>query len=187
MEDIGEECFEELVSKTFFHHTSDYYSMHNLMHELAQCVAGEFCYKLDDSNPSSFTEGSVRYVSYLQGIYDNFEQFEIYSHCEQLMTFLPFKFSPVDDLESIITSAVKKLLSKPKHLRVFSLARYPIDLLPNSIGDLMHLRYFDFSETPILSLPDSIVSLYNLETLLLAGCTKLTLLPSNTSKLVNLR
>jgi len=91
MEDIGEECLEELVLKTFFHHVPYYYLMHNLIQELAQCVAGEFCYNLDDSNIKSIK----RVVCVIYHINNG--------------------------LESKICFAITDLLSKPKRLHVFYL------------------------------------------------------------------
>ncbi|XP_061350054.1 putative disease resistance RPP13-like protein 1, partial [Gastrolobium bilobum] len=60
-------------------------------------------------------------------------------------------------------------------------------VLHDYVGNLMHLRYLDLSYTAIEHLPDSVSTLYNLETLLLLGCRRLTMLPANMSNLVNLR
>ncbi|XP_061354236.1 putative disease resistance RPP13-like protein 1, partial [Gastrolobium bilobum] len=189
MEDVGDECFQELLSRSFFHQSSHHIScfmMHDLINDLAQCVAGEFCYKLDDDNPSKITV-SVRHLSYLQGIYDHDpEKFEALSEFQQLRTFLPFRFSDFG-YSSSITSMVSILLPKLKRLRVLSLSHYPITKLHDSVGNLMHLRYLDLSYTAIEHLPDSVSTLYNLETLLLLGCRRLTMLPANMSNLVNLR
>lgn len=188
MEEVGEECFQELLSRSFFHQSTHHiscYMMHDLINDLAQCVAGEFCYKLDDNSPSKITT-SVRHVSYLQGIYDDPEKFEIFSECQQLRTFLPFRFSHFGHTSSI-TSMVSILLPKLKRLRVLSLSHYPITKLPDSVGNLLHLRYLDLAYTGIERLPDSVSTLYNLETLLLSGCRRLTMLPTNMSNLVKLR
>ncbi|KAK7263932.1 hypothetical protein RJT34_31531 [Clitoria ternatea] len=188
MEDVGDECFQELLSRSFFHRSTynvSCYMMHELINELAQCVAGEFCYKLDDGNPGKVT-ASVRHFSYLQGIYDEPEKFEILSEFQQLRTFLPFRFSDFG-YSSSITSMVSFVLPKLKRLRVLSLSHYPITKLPDSVGNLMHLRYLDLSYTAIERLPDSVSTLYNLETLLLLGCRRLSMLPTDLSNLVNLR
>lgn len=58
MEDIREECLEELVSKTFFHHMPDYYY---------SWIIAMFCkwvlLQVDDSNTNSIKESSMRYIS----------------------------------------------------------------------------------------------------------------------------
>lgn len=69
MEDVGEECFEELLSRSFFYQSTyhaSHYMMHDLIHDVAQFVAGELCYNLDDNNPRKIMT-SVRHLSYLQG------------------------------------------------------------------------------------------------------------------------
>ncbi|KEH17610.1 NBS-LRR type disease resistance protein [Medicago truncatula] len=188
MEDVREECFEVLLSRSFFYQSTyhaSHYMMHDLIHDVAQFVAGEFCYNLDDNNPRKITT-IVRHLSYLQGIYDDPEKFEIFSEFKQLRTFIPFKFSYFV-YSSSITSMVSILLPKLKRLRVLSLSHYPITNLSDSIGVLMHMRYLDLSYTGIECLPDSVSTLYNLETLLLSGCRCLTILPENMSNLINLR
>ncbi|GJR09411.1 NB-ARC domains-containing protein [Tanacetum coccineum] len=50
MERLGEECFQELLSRSFFQHVPDDESsfvMHDLMNDLATFVAGEFYSRLD--------------------------------------------------------------------------------------------------------------------------------------------
>lgn len=76
--------------------------------------------QLDDNNPRKITT-SVRHLSYLQGIYDDPEKFEIFSEFKQLRTFIPFKFSYFV-YSSSITSMVSILLPKLKRLRVLSLS-----------------------------------------------------------------
>ncbi|RYR23887.1 hypothetical protein Ahy_B02g057374 isoform B [Arachis hypogaea] len=75
--------------------------------------------------------------------------------------------------------------SKFKYLRVLSF--HKLDVLPESIGELIHLRYLNLSWTDINMLPELLCNLYNLQTLILYGCTKLTMLPSGMHNLVNLR
>ncbi|XLU44240.1 hypothetical protein S245_039054, partial [Arachis hypogaea] len=70
-------------------------------------------------------------------------------------------------------------------LRVLSF--HKLDVLPDSIGESIHLRYLNLSSTDINRLPESLCNLYNLQTLILYGCTKLTMLPINMHNLVNLR
>ncbi|RYR32686.1 hypothetical protein Ahy_A10g047218 [Arachis hypogaea] len=79
------------------------------------------------------------------------------------------------------------LLSKLKYLRALSFYRFPLESLPDSIGELIHLRYLDLSYTDMMTLPDTLCNLYNLQTLKLVGCWKLTALPVSMKDLTNLR
>ncbi|RYR32689.1 hypothetical protein Ahy_A10g047220 isoform B [Arachis hypogaea] len=79
------------------------------------------------------------------------------------------------------------LLSKLKYLRALSFNGFPLESLPDSIGELIHLRYLDLCYTRIMTLPDTLCNLYNLQTLKLVGCWKLTALPVSTKDLTNLR
>ncbi|KAJ7947362.1 NB-ARC domain disease resistance protein [Quillaja saponaria] len=79
------------------------------------------------------------------------------------------------------------LLPKLKYLRVLSLPYGDFETLPNSIGQLIHLRYLDVSYTKIKELHESVCDLYNLQTLKLQWCARLTMLPSAMPNLINLR
>ncbi|XP_027356763.1 putative disease resistance RPP13-like protein 1 [Abrus precatorius] len=188
MEDVGNECFQELLSRSFFNRSTynnvSCFMMHDLINDLAQCVAREFCYRLDDDNPSKITT-SVCHLSYVQGINDEPEKFEILSEFQQLRTFLPFRFLDFG-YSSSFTSMVSFLLPKLKCLHVLSLSHYPITKLPDSVGNLMHLRYLDLAYTAIECLPDS-AALCITWRHLLSGCRHLSMLPTNMFNLVNLR
>ncbi|RYQ86426.1 hypothetical protein Ahy_B10g106094 isoform A [Arachis hypogaea] len=79
------------------------------------------------------------------------------------------------------------LLSKLKYLRALSFDCFPLESLPDSIGELIHLRYLDLSRTDIMTLPDTLCNLYNLQTLKLVLCKKLKALPVGMKDLTNLR
>ncbi|RYR71494.1 hypothetical protein Ahy_A02g005748 isoform C [Arachis hypogaea] len=79
------------------------------------------------------------------------------------------------------------LLSHLKYLRALSFKGFPLESVPDSIGELIHLRYLDLSETYIVTLPESLGNLYNLQTLKLCWCRNLKMLPVCMKDLVNLR
>ncbi|MED6156144.1 hypothetical protein PIB30_011874 [Stylosanthes scabra] len=74
-----------------------------------------------------------------------------------------------------------------KYLRSLSFKCFPLESLPDSIGELIHLRYLDLSKTKIVTLPESLGKLYNLQTLKLYDCERLKMLPVSMQDLVNLR
>ncbi|RYR71499.1 hypothetical protein Ahy_A02g005750 isoform B [Arachis hypogaea] len=79
------------------------------------------------------------------------------------------------------------LLSHLKYLRALSFNSFPLELVPDSIGELIHLRYLDLSWTDIVALPESLGNLYNLQTLKLYSCSNLKMLPVGMKDLINLR
>ncbi|XP_062118226.1 putative disease resistance RPP13-like protein 1 [Humulus lupulus] len=71
MEEVGEQYFEDLISRSFFQETSQHKSskgtttflMHDLVHDLASFVAGEFCFRLDDDNSLDNLATKTRHLS----------------------------------------------------------------------------------------------------------------------------
>jgi Leucine-rich repeat (LRR) protein len=192
MEDLGSEYFRNLLSRSFFQQSfkvESQYLMHDLINDLAQWVAGDICFKMEDrilDNYARKPSRKARHSSYLGGYYDGIQKFEVFNDLTCLRTFLPLML-PFPS-ECCLTSNVPlKLLPKLRRLRVLSLSGYRIYELPELIGDLKHLRFLNLSNTRIKSLPDSIATLYNLQTLILEHCSSLKKLPSMFCNLVNLR
>ncbi|KAL6127019.1 hypothetical protein ACLB2K_075064 [Fragaria x ananassa] len=191
MEDLGRDYFQELVSRSLFQKSSkteSRYIMHDLVTDLARWAAGSSCCRLEDMQNYDSQQRTclpkIRHSSYIHGMYDGVNKFEVYSEATCLRTFLPLSLSSYHYLAQKVTS---DLLPKLHYLRLLSLNGYEITELPDTIGELKHLRYLDLSHTPIRSLPDSTTTLYNLQTLLLKSCNQLKALPTNMRKLVNLR
>ncbi|CAN6556105.1 unnamed protein product [Malus baccata var. baccata] len=192
IEDLGADYFQELVSRSLFQKSTENiskYVMHDLIGDLARWAAGEICFRLEDKqNDDGVQLGcfpKARHSSYLQGLFDGVKRFEVFSEVKCLRTFLPLrKDSPYSYLSRQVTF---DLLPKLQYLRVLSFNGYRITELPNSIGDLRYLRYLDLSYTAITSLPKSISTIYNLQTLILEGCSGLKSLPADMSNLINLR
>ncbi|KAF7139125.1 hypothetical protein RHSIM_Rhsim07G0060700 [Rhododendron simsii] len=187
MEDEGYECFRELLSRSFFQRSNakDFFVMHDLVHDLAQSVAGDFCYKLEDGKPCGISE-NVRHFSYVRGRFDGFDKFKVIKDAKCLRTFLQTDRRTYGK-QWLSKKVLDEILSRLTHLRVLSLPRYQIEELPYSISKLIHLRFLDLSYNRINQLPESVCSLYNLETLLLPNCHLLTTLPAELVKLILLR
>ncbi|KAG6672920.1 hypothetical protein I3842_16G083000 [Carya illinoinensis] len=190
MEDLGSEYFRNLLSRSFFQQSlfnESRFLMHDLINDLAQSVAGETCFRMED-RVGSRHHGNLpikaRHSSYLGSRYDVAKKFEVFSKLKSLRTFLPLMLPRPSYLARYVPLELVPTLQR---LRVLSFKGYHITELSESVGDLKHLRYLDFSQTHIRSLPESIATLYNLQTLLLKNCEYLKKLPSMLCKLVNLR
>nr|XP_023878496.1 putative disease resistance protein At3g14460 isoform X2 [Quercus suber] len=191
LEEIGEEYFNDLVSRSFFQQSSKSKScflMHDLINDLAKSICGKFCFRLEDSNESNeITKGTRHLSHYRAGLYA--KEFEIPSEVKEargLRTFLVQRHKPIWAFQDQIMDAIDlNLLQNFKSLRVLSLYGTCIHKLPITIDNLVHLRYLNIGDTKIKHLPDSLCNLYCLQTLILSG--HITKLPMNTSKLINLR
>ncbi|XP_060671144.1 putative disease resistance RPP13-like protein 1 [Ziziphus jujuba] len=166
MEDLGKEYFRELLSRSFFHKSrknESKYVMHDLMNDLAQWVAGETCFRLEDKqdgdNQCRIFE-KARHSSYITAGCDGIQRLEAFSKVKHLRTFLPLGQSYYER-KHIASYFTLQILPKLQYLRVLSLNGYHITELPDSVGELKLLRYLDLSYTHLRSLPESIGSLYN--------------------------
>ncbi|KAF3955313.1 hypothetical protein CMV_019463 [Castanea mollissima] len=161
--------------------------MHDLINDLAQWAAKGLYYRLEDtlsSNEQSKISTKVRHLSYIPCQFDGIKKFEDFPKDMHLRTFLPLPRNNMCYLTNYVPNC---LLPQLSYLRVISLCGYEIIELPSSIGNLKHLRYLNLSHTSIRSLPESTSLLYNLQTLMLKACHKLTKLPEKIRDLVNLR
>ncbi|TYH47167.1 hypothetical protein ES332_D11G392400v1 [Gossypium tomentosum] len=188
IKDLGNQYFQDLVSRSFFQTSSKDKSrsvMHDLINDLAQVVAGEICSKLEGDKKWKFSN-RTRHSSYIAGRYDTVKKFEAFDQVNSLRTFLPLMFS-INHQGACLTNVVLvDLLPRLGYLRMLSLSGYKITELPDVFENLKHLRYLNFSRTLIKCLPDSLCTLYHLETLLLRRCYRLQRLPSKMGNLVNL-
>ncbi|XP_052479465.1 putative disease resistance RPP13-like protein 1 [Gossypium raimondii] len=188
IKDLGNQYFQDLVSRSFFLTSSkdkSRFVMHDLINDLAQVVAGEICSKLEGDKKWKFSN-RTRHSSYIVGTYDTAKKFEAFDQVNSLRTFLPFKFASDYPLPFLTNFVLVDLLPRLGYLRMLSLSGYWITELPDVFENSKHLRYLNFSNTLIECLPDSLCTLYHLETLLLRRCRQLQRLPSKMENLVNL-
>lgn len=188
IEDVGEDYFRDLISRSLFQRLSRDEStviMHDLVHDLATFISGEFCFRLEAGNSHEIPE-KVRHLSMIRMQNDVALKFDVFPGAESLRTFLPLKFSSSEHILS--DRVLSDILPRLKSVRVLSLSHYSnLIKLPDSIASLRHVRYLDLSHTPIETLPASVGTLYNLQTLKLSYCASLTQLPHDIGRLVNLR
>ncbi|XP_022764824.1 putative disease resistance RPP13-like protein 1 [Durio zibethinus] len=188
MEEIGGQYFDELLSRSLFQQSSrkeSCFEMHDLVNDLAQNIAGEFCFKFEDGS-LPHTPERVRHLSCIPMQDEAPEKFEaFYGAFKGLRTFLPLRLSNSGRVH-LNPIVLKNLFPEYCSLRVLSLSAYYITKLPDSISNLKHLRYLDLSSTDLQNLPEAVGCLYNLETLNLSHCHSLTQLPANMGNLTKL-
>ncbi|XP_025636521.1 putative disease resistance RPP13-like protein 1 [Arachis hypogaea] len=182
LEEVGSQCFEELASRLFFKPADEdfpeAYVMHDLLHDLAIFLAGDFYCRIEELGEQQEKKVLTRHLSHIsRGSLGPpiSKVFNSHMKSESLRTSLYIK-----DLLS-----KKSRASKLKYLRVLSFRK--LDVLPDSIGELIHLRYLNLSWTNVKTLPESLCNLFNLQTLILYHCYSLTMLPNDMHRLVNLR
>ncbi|RVW74214.1 putative disease resistance RPP13-like protein 1 [Vitis vinifera] len=189
MEDVGEICFQNLLSRSFFQqsgHNKSMFVMHDLIHDLAQFVSGEFCFRSEMGQQKNVSK-NARHLSYDREPFDISKKFDPLRDIDKLRTFLPLS-KPGYELPCYLGDKVlHDVLPKFRCMRVLSLSYYNITYLPDSFGNLKHLRYLNLSNTKIRKLPKSIGMLLNLQSLILSKCHWLTELPAEIGKLINLR
>ncbi|QHO25805.1 Putative disease resistance RPP13-like protein [Arachis hypogaea] len=189
LEEVGDEYFDELVASSFLqpHSTEkNKFVMHDLVHDLAMMFAGEFYFRAEELQNACEVDIKTRHLSHnANGNYPISKLLGVCDRIKHPRTFLEINLNwriPFN-----MENAPCILLSQLKYLRALSFNRFPLELVPDSIGELIHLRYLDLSVTYIVTLPESLGNLYNLQTLKLYWCRYLKMLPVGMKKLVNLR
>ncbi|KAJ9685557.1 hypothetical protein PVL29_017554 [Vitis rotundifolia] len=189
MQEVGEACFHNLLSRSFFQQSArdeSLFVMHDLIHDLAQFISEKFCFRLEVGKQNHISK-RARHFSYFREEFDVSKKFDPLHETNNLRTFLPLDM-PLDVSTCYLADKVlHNLLPTLRCLRVLSLSHYNITHLPDSFGNLKHLRYLNLSYTAIKELPKSIGTLLNLQSLMLSNCGLLTELPSEIGELINLR
>lgn len=178
MEDVGQEYFDELVSTSFLQlggkdfyngNGEDYYLVHDLLHDLAEAVAGSDCFRIENGSTwridhwrRKHWKGHVpqdgRHL-FVQN-YDAELITEKILQLENLRTLIIDGGEPRSVDEKVIESIFKRL---PK-LRVLNVETFSWHMLsvPKSIDQLKHLRYLGFSSA---TLPSTLNKLYHIQLL----------------------
>lgn len=180
LEDLAEDYFEELLSRSFFDVRREacetHYVMHDLVHDLAQSVSADQCLRVEHGMISE-KPSTARYVSVTQ---DGLQGLGSFCKPENLRTLIvrrSFIFSS--------SCFQDEFFRKIRNLRVLDLSCSNFVRLPNSIGELVHLRYLSLPRT-LNMLPESVSKLLHLESLCFHKCS-LEKLPAGITMLVNLR
>ena len=209
-EEVGEQYFNDLLSRSFFQksiiYNERFFIMHDLLNDLAKHVSGEVCFRLGVDKEQRIPK-TTRHFSTKESpvIYHEFK-----SLCEAkgLRTFLSinggigmsmqelisnFKFlrnlsvSYTHDTEEVHDSIeVPESIGNLIHLHLLDLSNSNIEEVPDTIGDLIHLCLLNLSATKLKEVPDTIGNLIHLRSLDLSG-TYIDRLPVSTCSLCNLQ
>ncbi|KAK8464371.1 hypothetical protein PHAVU_011G193600 [Phaseolus vulgaris] len=181
LEEVGEQYFNDLLSRSFFQQSIRYnrkcFVMHDLLNDLAKYVSGEICFRLGVDRAERVPK-TTRHFSNIKNPFER-DELRILGDAKRLRTFLSTYRN--------YGMSIQELISNFKFLRVLSLSSRIIEEVPDTIDDLIHLRSLDLSRTRITRLPDSMYSLCNLQVLKLNECLLLKELPSTLHELTKLR
>ncbi|KAJ4849940.1 hypothetical protein Tsubulata_903813 [Turnera subulata] len=186
MEEIGEKCVQDLVSRSFLQQSNDdprLLSMHDLVNDLARYVSGEFCCRLEENERSRMATVKTRYLSFDERANSDTVKEQI-QEAKFLRTI--FQLSVYASHGEIMEAYLPSLRALRLPLDFSSSDTSPWEWT-HSIGKFKHLRYMDLSCWDIRGLPDDVCNLYSLQTLILRGCSRLVELPSLLGNLKNLR
>jgi len=181
-EEIGQQYFNELLSRSFFQRSGDaeeLFVMHDLLHDLAKYVAGDIYFRHEFGQTNEIQK-VTRHILFKLGYFERFHGFGTLCKTQRLRTFLPTPDREMDFFYWFCDMSIHELFTKFKFLRILSLSHCSdLEELPDSVGNLKHLRSLDLSWTNIKKLSESICSLFHLQILKLNCCMHLEELPSN--------
>ncbi|VAI68510.1 hypothetical protein VPH35_119900 [Triticum aestivum] len=182
VEDIGKDCFKEMISVSFFQPDYNefpdifptYYVMHDLLHDLAESLSKNDYFRLEDDKVTEIPS-TVRHISFcVESMKQHKQSICKLHHLRTIICIYPL----MDDVSDLFNQILRNL----KKLRVLCLKSYNSNKLPESVGELKHLRYLNIISTLISELPKSLCTLYHLQLLLFSAKVE-----SFPKKLCNLR
>ncbi|XP_047055467.1 putative disease resistance RPP13-like protein 1 [Lolium rigidum] len=207
MEDVCQEYFDELVSASFlqlkakeYPHESDYYLVHDLLHDLAEKAAGSDCFRIEKSE----LQEKCAAVEVPPNVRHMFVQFYdtllITTKICQLCNLRTLIIGSGPTWDAVSEQVLKFMFKRLRKLRVLTItagcsARYDVPSvmpLPACIDQLRHLRYLAFrlhdSTNLRMILPATFSKLYHMQVLDF-GCIEEVVFSSceDFGNLVNLR
>ncbi|XP_058108920.1 putative disease resistance protein RGA3 [Magnolia sinica] len=208
MEEIGGGYFDDLLKRSLLQDAvmvDDKIfecKMHDLVHDLAQFVAGNDCSIMKITQRAIFNLNKVRHSSLPFPGPGAFEVTSIPSSfykVHKLRTLLIFpeselsiyfalrllKMSEMEKVRSC--SVLHNLFHHLRCLRALEMSGTKISRLPRTVRQLKQLRYLDLSDSMIEELPEELIACKNLQSLILNFCRFLKRLPREMRKLISLR
>ncbi|XP_073013926.1 putative disease resistance protein RGA3 [Typha latifolia] len=181
VEDVGEDYFKMLISKSFFQETTkeDVYILHDLLHDLAENTYKGYSFRIEDDEVEQIPR-TVQHLSVsTNGLVILQENASVLNNLRTLFFLHNYNVN-LDDAN------LHDVLSKLKSIRVLSLSYCRMERKRGNLSGLIHLRYLDLSHSGIKQLPDGVTKLYLLQILDLSQLD-LDQVPAKMNKLINLR
>ncbi|XP_074559656.1 putative disease resistance RPP13-like protein 1 [Curcuma longa] len=193
-EDIGRNYIKRLAERSMLNLEGAFFSMHDLVHDLAQDVEHDECLCVIDNKFDTKKLQKIRHL------WVSIEDPYLLKHLEttkdlrqlKLMRTLFIRVGDKSPRQPFISrqdttfGVLDDLFQKLKYIRALQLSHISITELPYSLGNLKLLHYLSVQSFKIRSLPESICNLYNLQTLDLK-VTNIREFPRQIGNLINLR
>jgi hypothetical protein len=173
--EIAEEYYHELIRRNLLQPKPEFVdkaisTMHDLLRSLGQYLTRHHSLFMNAENNETLP--NLRRVS----VSSEVEEIPTMEKQKCMRSLLIFNNK---NFKSIHMNIFRKL----EHIRILVLSGTGIQIMPESVGNLVLLRLLDLSYTGIRKLPDSIGRLVSLEYLSLRGCHKLDSLPVSLMRL----
>ncbi|KAJ4822557.1 hypothetical protein Tsubulata_028781 [Turnera subulata] len=185
MEEVGMEYFEDLASRSFFQkfggsEDPDSFVMHDLIHDLARSISGEFCFNGEDVDLSRLTQ-RTRHLYLTKNGGSTFADVKV----EVLRSLIYSEQGADEDA----LRHVEKNISSFRRLRVLDLTTsFGFGGKPNLFAVSKYLRLLRLRGYHSLKrLPKNVATLCELQTLVVENCPELTGLPDSIGNLKDLR
>ncbi|XP_062182618.1 putative disease resistance RPP13-like protein 1 [Phragmites australis] len=162
-EDIGYDCFDVLRSCSFIQPKGkltsgiEYFTVHDLLHELAERVAGSDCFRFEKGKRVDQIPRDVRHLFISYGVRVPTEQI---LKLRTLRTLIMSGYA-----EKMTKEDFERMLMSLKKLRVVHVRLEILHEIPSCIGQLKHLRYLRLygSDFVKIILPPTFTKLYHLQ------------------------
>lgn len=183
LEEIGEEYYKELEQRYIIYpekecdDDTERCKMHDCLVNMARLLSPE--------------EISVNEINKLSEV--TFRPCHV-SLVSEGMKIIPEEIKTKEKLRTLLLSknplkddGLRDLFTRLKLLKVLNISETSIEVIPDTLRNLLHLRYLNLSRTKIKELPESIGYLPFLQFLLLQECKRLHSLPKGIENLKSLR
>lgn len=185
MDRTGKIYLSDLLKRSIIQCNGHAYTMHDLIHDLACCVAGEEFLRLENDIPAQISK-DVRNISIFLPwtcVTSKLEHFHGSSALRAVILSSMEGFGgPIEISEELF------LYSKQLRTIVLDGVSLTRPSLHDSVGNLKHLRHLVLRDIRGLELPISICQLFNLQTLdvTTSGNLKPACIPNGIGRLINL-